>query len=39
MIKTVINIAKEDNSISNEELISRVCKILIGYEKVITRGK
>ena len=39
MIKTIINIAKEDNSISNEELISRVCKILIGYEKVITRSK
>ena len=39
MIKTIINIAKENNSISNEELISRVCKILIGYEKVITRSK
>ena len=39
MIKTIINIAKENNSISNEELISRVCKIFIGYEKVITRSK
>ena len=39
MIKTVINIAKEDNSISNGELISRVCKILIDYEKVIIRSK
>lgn len=39
MIKTIINIAKEPNSISNEELISRICKVLIGYEKVITRSK
>ena len=39
MIKTIINIAKELNGISNEELISRVCKVLIGYEKVITRSK
>ena len=39
MIKTVINIAKEGNSVSNEELISRVCKILISYEKVIARSK
>ena len=39
MIKTIINIAKEGNSVSNEELISRVCKILMGYEKVITRSK
>lgn len=39
MIKTIINIAKEPNSVSNEELISRICKILICYEKVITRSK
>lgn len=39
MIKTIINIAKEPDGISNEELISRVCKVLIGYEKVITRSK
>lgn len=39
MIKTIINIAREQYAISNEELISRVCKVLIGYEKVITRSK
>ncbi len=39
MIKTIINISKEPGGIPNEEIISRVCKALIGYEKVITRSK